>query len=171
MRRTLAFILAGVGILGLTACGNSDYKYVPPSLSPQAAAIVTGSRTRNTDPITPDTRVFLASIDGQLTLDGPHGWDDRTSVAPGAHVIRFGVAKNQLFAPPSRLGHRESDNSTEIRESESNCRLAVLAPADVRLRSALLRRRRCPWRWLFRPRTPIPLVRSTMRRRPAGRRA
>lgn len=94
-------------MLGLTACGSMDYKYVPPNLAAQSAAIVTGSRSRNPDPMTADTRVFLASIDGKLTLDGPRGWDDRTVVAPGTHVIRFAVARNQLFAYAQGLGQTQ----------------------------------------------------------------
>ncbi len=97
MRRTFACALLGLWILSLTACQNTDRNYVTPNLTAQSAAIITGSKSHNPDPTATDTRVYLVSIDDKLTLDGPFGWDHRTIVVPGTHMIQLGVSRTKLF--------------------------------------------------------------------------
>lgn len=108
MRRV--FVAAAFGLIaaGIAGCAPSN-TYVPPDLAPASAAIVVGSKNHDENLLAADTRVFLASIDGKLTLDGPFGWDHRTVVAPGTHLIMFGVSTKTLFKNAVGVGKAQWD--------------------------------------------------------------
>jgi len=96
MRGLLALAALIVTALGVVGCDRS-YNYVRPNISPDSGAIITGSRSKNADPMGPDTRIYIASVDGKLTGGGPFGWDERTPVTPGPHLVEFGVSQKAFL--------------------------------------------------------------------------
>jgi hypothetical protein len=96
MNRALVAMAFCVSAAGLAACADPN-RYVPPELAQDAAAIITGSKIHDPDPLVPDIRVYLDAIDGKHTMDGAFEWDDRTIVSPGMHLIKFGVSSKRFM--------------------------------------------------------------------------
>ena len=98
--------------LSLGGCDKS-YEYRPPAnLTPLSAAIITGSKVE-TPGLAGDVRVYLLAIDGKLTLDGPHGWDDRVLAEPGTHLIGFGISQGSVFSVPGRTDYAGIGGKTQ----------------------------------------------------------
>ena len=96
MNRSLAFPALAAAAFALAAC-SSEKDYAYPTLAPEAAATVTGTRYKIADSSVPDTRVYLTKLDGAFTLR-TNSWDGRTLVAPGPHTLDFGVSQKNLSA-------------------------------------------------------------------------
>jgi hypothetical protein len=96
MNGIVRFTILAIATGTMSACQRSD-EYSPPVLAPNEAAIIVGSKLPDPNPMEPDTRAYVVSIDGKLTSDGPHGWDHRNVITPGAHTIKFGIAKTSLM--------------------------------------------------------------------------
>lgn len=99
MRHALQFVAITV-IAVLTACAHvsKEKEYVRPTgVPPESLAIVTGSEVIDPSALNPDTRLYVVSIDGKLTMTGPKGWGERIPVLPGEHDLQIGAARQSIF--------------------------------------------------------------------------
>ena len=90
----LRVLVCGAAALVLAACASNDV-YKPPTLAPEAAATLSGSKYK-IDSHVPDTRVYLVKLDGLLTVKS-NQWDEQTVMAPGEHTFTIGVSQKAVL--------------------------------------------------------------------------
>jgi hypothetical protein len=96
MFRSVAKFGCALMVLAVAGCGPDGSEYVIPSVAPESAAVITGSRYPNADPSVPDTRVYLVHVDGKQNYKSK-GWNDRTVILPGVHRLSVGLSQKGIL--------------------------------------------------------------------------
>lgn len=77
-----------------SGCADPSRNYVEPvGLTSATVATITGSKVVDPNILLADTRAYLVGIDQKVAQGGMHAWDRRWLIAPGEHLVTFGVSK------------------------------------------------------------------------------